>query len=178
LEGHVLGLKHNLNLLADYDADWPLLFLEEKRRLSEALGSVAKGIKHFGSTAVPGLRARPILDMMVGVDPLQDWMKCRAPLEKLGYDYADNAGVPGHHIFGRGRDLSERTHLLHVVQHLGTSWTMGLTLRAQLRSDPRLRDEYAMEKERAVAASPEGRARYNEIKGPFLESVKVRLRRD
>jgi hypothetical protein len=62
---------------------------------------------------------------MVGVDPLEDWEKCRLPLEKLGYDYAEKAGVPGHHIFGRGRDLTERTHLLHVVRYLGTSWTTG-----------------------------------------------------
>ena len=62
------------------------------------------------------MRAKPILDIMVGVDPLKDWEKCKIPLEYLGYDYAEKAGVPGHHIFGRGRDLTERTHLLHVVQ--------------------------------------------------------------
>jgi GrpB-like predicted nucleotidyltransferase (UPF0157 family) len=171
----MLGLKHNVNLLVDYDADWPRLFLEEQTRIAKALGVVAKAIEHYGSTAVPCMRAKPILDIMVGVDPLEDWEKCRVPLEKLGYDYAETAGVPGHHIFGRGRDRTERTHLVHVVKYLGTSWTTGLALRDRLRRDPQLCAEYVREKERAVAAAPEGRARYNEIKGPYLESVTARL---
>ena len=56
------------------------------------------------------MRAKPILDIMVGVDPLEDWVKCRLPLEQLGYDYAEKAGVPGHHIFGRGRDFTNGAH--------------------------------------------------------------------
>ncbi len=171
----MLGLMHNVNLLVDYDPDWPLLYLDEQRRLAEALGDVAKGIEHYGSTAVPGMRAKPILDIMVGVDPLEDWVKCRLPLEQLGYDYAEKAGVPGHHIFGRGRDFTDRTHLLHVVKYLGTSWATGLALRDRLRGDPKLCAEYVREKERAIAAAPEGRARYNELKRPYLESVKARL---
>jgi GrpB-like predicted nucleotidyltransferase (UPF0157 family) len=172
----MLGLKHNVNLLVDYDADWPLLFLDEQRRIAAALGNLAKGIEHYGSTAVPGMRAKPILDIMIGVDPLEDWEKCRLALETLGYDYAEKAGVPGHHVFGRGRDLTERTHLVHVVKYLGTSWTAGLALRDRLRGDPQLCDEYIREKERAVAAAPEGRARYNELKGPYLESIKEGLK--
>jgi len=171
----MLGLKHNVNLLVDYNADWPLLFLDEQRRIAEALGDVAKGIEHYGSTAVPGMRAKPILDIMVGINPLEDWEKCRVPLERLGYDYAENAGVPGHHIFGRGRDFTERTHLLHVVKYLGAPWTIGLALRDRLRGDPILCAEYVREKERAIAVAPEGRARYNELKRPYLESIKARL---
>jgi len=172
----VLGLKHNVNLLVDYDVSWPRMFLEERKRISEALGDVAKAIEHYGSTAVPGMRAKPILDILVGVEPIGDWAKCRAPLESLGYDYALNAGVPGHHIFGRGRDRTERTHLVHVVKHLGPSWCTGLALREALRDDPDLRAKYAQEKERAVAAAPEGRAKYNQIKGPFLEAIKAGLK--
>jgi GrpB-like predicted nucleotidyltransferase (UPF0157 family) len=172
----VLGLKHNVNLLVDYDATWPRMFLEEQRRIANALGKVAKGIEHYGSTAVPGMRAKPILDILVGVDPLEDWAKCRVPLEGLGYDYAEQAGVPGHYIFGRGRDRTERTHLLHVVEHLGPSWRTGLALRDALRTDPELRARYMEEKERAVAAAPEGRAQYNQLKGPFLENIKAALK--
>jgi GrpB-like predicted nucleotidyltransferase (UPF0157 family) len=171
----MLGLKHNVNLLVDYDLDWPLLFLEEQRRLAEVLGGVAKAIEHYGSTAVPGMRAKPILDIMVGVDPVENWEKCRLPLEELGYDYAEKAGVPGHYIFGRGRDLSERTHLLHVVKYLGSSWITGLALRDRLRGDPQLCTEYVREKERAIAIASEGRARYNELKGPYLERIKEGL---
>jgi GrpB-like predicted nucleotidyltransferase (UPF0157 family) len=172
----VLGLKHNANVLVDYDPLWESAFVDENERIAGVLGTVIKRIEHYGSTAVPGMRAKPILDILVGVSPINDWEKCRGPLEDLGYDYAANAGVPGHHIFGRGRDLTERTHLVHVVEFLGEEWHVNLALRDALRRDSGLRARYAEEKERAVAAAPEGRARYNELKGPFIEKLKAELR--
>jgi GrpB-like predicted nucleotidyltransferase (UPF0157 family) len=171
----MLGLKKNLNLLVDYDPLWESAFIEERMRIAVALANVAKGIEHYGSTAVPGMRAKPILDILVGVSPFDDWAKCRDPLERLGYDYAANAGVPGHHIFGRGRDSTERTHLVHVVEFLGEEWLGNLALRDALRADARLRARYVEVKERAAAASPEGRVRYNEHKGLFLAKVKASL---
>jgi GrpB-like predicted nucleotidyltransferase (UPF0157 family) len=171
----MLGLRHGLNFLVDYDPLWELAFLEERRRIAGALGAVAKGIEHYGSTAVPGMRAKPILDILVGVSPLDDWAKCRSPLEALGYDYAANAGVPGHHIFGRGRNSTERTHLVHVVEFLGEAWCPNLALRDALRRDASLRARYIEVKEKAVAAAPRGRVEYNEIKGPFLADVKANL---
>src|SRR6516164_4084903 len=166
----MLGLKKNLNILVDYDPSWEAAFVEERKRLARVLDEVAKGIEHYGSTAVPGMRAKPILDILVGVSPLDDWAKCKDPLGSLGYDHAANAGVPGHYIFGRGRDSTERTHLVHVVEFSGESWRVGLALRAALRDDLELRARYAEAKERAIAASPVGRAKYNELKGPFLSA--------
>ncbi len=171
----MLGLKKNLNFLVDYDPLWEFAFIEESKRIAEALGNVAKGIEHYGSTAVPGMRAKPILDILVGVSPFDEWAKCRVRLEGLGYDYAANAGIPGHHIFGRGRDSTERSHLVHVVEFLGEEWLTNLALRDTLRGDGCLRARYIEVKERAAAASPEGRVRYNELKGPFLAKVKASL---
>jgi GrpB-like predicted nucleotidyltransferase (UPF0157 family) len=172
----MLGLKKNLNILVDYDPSWEVAFIEERKRLARVLGEVAKGIEHYGSTSVPGMRAKPILDILVGVSPLDNWAKCKNPLESLGYDYLANAGVPGHHIFGRGRDSTERTHLVHVVEFLGDNWSGNLALRDALRRDESLREAYLQVKERAAAASPEGRPRYTELKGPFLAQVKARLK--
>jgi GrpB-like predicted nucleotidyltransferase (UPF0157 family) len=168
-----LGLKANLTLLVAYDPLWPAAFEDEKLRLVKALGPVAKGIEHYGSTAVPGLCAKPILDIIVGISPLSEWERCKPALESLGYDYAEGAGVPGHYIFGRGRDRTERTHLLHVVEYLGESWRGSLAFREELRRDASLRESYAREKERAAAAAPGDRAAYNLQKGPFIaESIK------
>jgi GrpB-like predicted nucleotidyltransferase (UPF0157 family) len=83
--------------------------------------------------------------------------------------------VPGHYIFGRGRDVTERTHLVHVVEHLGQSWRSNLALRDALRNDADLRGAYIAEKERAVAAAPIGRGKYNELKGALIEAAKARL---
>jgi GrpB-like predicted nucleotidyltransferase (UPF0157 family) len=171
----MLGLKHNVNSLVDYDPHWETAFIEERERLRDALGVIAQGIEHYGSTAVRGMRAKPILDILVGVAPLENWQKCKAPLERLGYDYAANAGVPEHHIFGRGRDSTERTHLVHVVEFMGPSWRTDLALRDALRTNPKLREAYVREKERAVAAAPEGRAKYNEEKQSFVADMKATL---
>jgi len=80
----------------------------------------------------------------------------------------EGAGVPGHYIFGHGRDRTERTHLVHVVEYLGESWRGSLAFREALRHDPSLRESYAQEKERAAAAAPGNRAAYNLQKGPFI----------
>lgn len=141
---------------------------EERTRIRSAVGDVARGIEHYGSTAVAGLRAKPIIDVLLGVAPLEDWIKCKAPLESLGYDYAEHAGVPGHFIFGRGRDRSERTHLVHVVEFDGESWRSNLAFRDALRADESLRADYLRTKEQAAAVAQEGRAKYNELKHTFI----------
>jgi GrpB-like predicted nucleotidyltransferase (UPF0157 family) len=69
----MLGLKKNLNLLVDYDPLWESAFIDERKRIAVALANVAKGIEHYDSTAVPGMRAKPILDILVGVSPFDDW---------------------------------------------------------------------------------------------------------
>ena len=168
----MLGLKHRTNLLVPYHPGWPEAFELERDRLAMALGDVAKGIEHYGSTSVPGLPAKPILDILVGVSPLEDWQLCRGPLLSLGYDYAESAGVPGHHIFGRGRDHTERTHLVHVVEFGGESWAGNLAFRDALRSDDTLRASYLAIKQAAVATSPSDRGRYNELKQDFISAAK------
>ena len=171
----MLGLKLNVNRLVDHDPLWALAFEEERNRLRSALGPLVKGIEHQGSTSVAGMRAKPILDILVGVSPIADWEQCRAPLERLGYDYVADAGVPLHYIFGRGRDTTERSHLLHIVDIDSDEWYGNLAFRDALRADADLRRRYVDEKERAAAAVPEGRAQYTAKKGPFIQGVKAGL---
>jgi GrpB-like predicted nucleotidyltransferase (UPF0157 family) len=172
----MLGLKNNINFLADYDPSWASAYDDEATRLTIALNGIAKGIEHFGSTSVPGMRAKPILDIIVGVSPLEEWERCKAPLESLGYDYVPAVGVPNHYIFGRGRDSSERTHILHIVDINTEEWSLNLAFRDALRRDAGLRAKYIAEKERAAAEAPEGRARYTQLKSDFISTMKGRLK--
>ena len=171
----MLGLKHNTNVLVEHDPGWASDYAKEKASLVAAIGNRAKGIEHYGSTAVPGLIAKPILDILIGVDPLDDWRQCHDPLVSLGYDYAADAGVAGHHIFGRGRDRSERTHLVHVVLFEGPSWTPNLRFRDALRDDPELRAAYAEIKQKAATAAPDSRPLYNRLKQNFIDGIKAKL---
>jgi GrpB-like predicted nucleotidyltransferase (UPF0157 family) len=167
----MLGLKHGVNRLVDYDSAWPAEFEAEAQRIRRVLGDLALGIEHYGSTAVVGLRAKPIIDILIGVQPLENWTQCRTPLEMLGYDYAEHAGVPDNYIFGRGRDHSERTHLVHVVEHRGAVWRACLVFRDALRADSVLAAQYVALKEHAIALVPEGRATYTALKQGFVEAV-------
>ena len=167
----MIGLKHNQHLLVDYDPEWPILFEAERDRLQSVLLNIPRGIEHYGSTAIPGLRAKPIIDILIGILPLEDWIQCKKPLESLGYDYAEHAGVPGHHIFGRGRDRSERTHLVHMVEFGGPSWQFNLAFRELLRTNPNLREEYLIAKQTASNLAPEGRAQYNKLKQTFFDKM-------
>ena len=171
----MLGLKHGANRLEDYDPEWPVAFHDERHRIQSVLGELARGIEHYGSTSVVGLRAKPIIDILVGITPLDDWIRCKAPLEGLGYDYAPKGGVPGHFIFGRGRDRAERTHLVHVVEFDGQSWRSCLAFRDALRADESLRVAYQEAKEQAIRSAPEGRAQYNDLKQSFFESLGRRV---
>jgi GrpB-like predicted nucleotidyltransferase (UPF0157 family) len=172
----MLGLKHNTNVLLDYQPGWPAAFAEEAERIGNALAGIALGIEHYGSTAVPGLPAKPIIDILVGVAPLSRWSECHDPLLALGYDYASHAGVPGHHIFGRGRDRTERTHLVHVVTFDDQSWRENLAFRDALRQDAHLRASYLELKRAAAAAAPDSRSAYNAHKQDFIAGIKARLR--
>jgi GrpB-like predicted nucleotidyltransferase (UPF0157 family) len=108
-----LGLHGGENRLVPYDSAWPTLYQHEEARLRDHLHNAIVAIEHYGSTAVPGMKAKPIIDILVGVDKPDKWSLCKKPLEGLGYDYAENAGVPGHHIFGRPQG---RQFLVHIVE--------------------------------------------------------------
>jgi 2-phosphosulfolactate phosphatase len=166
-----LGLKHGLNLLVDYDPRWPAAYAAEKERILAALGDLVVAIEHYGSTSIRGLRAKPIIDILVGIRTQADWIQCKAPLEALGYGYAEHAGVPDHFIFGRGRDRSERTHLVHVVEYGSPTWRDSLAFRDALRSDPMLAAQYQAVKERAIEQAPQGRGAYTDLKSPFVAAV-------
>lgn len=164
-----LGLRPGVVRLVPHDARWAELYREEAARIRDALDGVLIDIQHFGSTSIPGIHAKPILDMIAGVPRLGDEMERLPRLRDLGYEYAHWAGVPGHHVFGKGR---ERTHLLHVVEHGGVSWRENLWFRDQLRAHPALAAEYDALTLRLARAHPDDRARYTAEKSAFVQRIR------
>ena len=84
-----------------------------KHRIRDALGEKALAIEHYGSTAVPGLRAKPNIDLQIGVADINHGLLFIEPIAKLGYDYAGDQGIPGKRC--------TRTHLAHIVVYQGDS---------------------------------------------------------
>ncbi|HWA60967.1 MAG TPA: GrpB family protein [Caulobacteraceae bacterium] len=164
-----LGLETSANRLVDYNPLWPRAFEEEAGRIRAAVGDLALAIEHYGSTAVPGLRAKPILDLLVGVADIDDGLEMVGPMAGLGYDYSDNHGIPEHHIFGRP---TVRAYLVHVVVHGGDQWERCLRFRDRLRASADLRSEYQALKER-LAREATSRAAYTDGKTAFVVARSV-----
>lgn len=165
----VLGLTRGTVRLVPHSACWGELYREEEARLRAALEGVLLDVQHFGSTSIPGIHAKPILDIILGVRNRDDVFERRPQLQALGYGYVPGAGVPDHHVFGKGEP---RTHLLHVVEHAGRAWTENLWFRDRLRADPALAAEYDALKLRLADAHPGDRARYTGEKGDFVQRIR------
>jgi GrpB-like predicted nucleotidyltransferase (UPF0157 family) len=155
-------------VLVPYDEAWPSLFVEERARIERALGSWAEGIEHVGSTAVPGLAAKPILDIMVGVGSLRDAEQYIRPLEQLCYECRGEAGVPGRLFFRKG---DPRSHHLHVTEIGSEFWERHLVFRDYLRAHPGTAREYARIKQHLADRSRTDRAAYTEAKTAFISEV-------
>jgi GrpB-like predicted nucleotidyltransferase (UPF0157 family) len=159
-----LGLEAGANRLIDSHPLWATAFAEEAARILSAVGPLVLAIEHYGSTSVPGLRAKPIIDLLIGVADIGDGLKMIEPMSRLGYDYATNHGIPEHHIFGRP---AIREYLAHVVVHDGDQWRRSLRFRDRLREDVGARAAYQDLKEQLAAAGLT-RAAYTEGKTRFV----------
>src|SRR5712671_8092875 len=81
-------------VVSDYDPNWPTFFKQERTRIKNALGSFALAIEHVGSTAVPGLPSKPIIDLLIGVPSLEEAReRCIEPIEALGYNHVPECRV-------------------------------------------------------------------------------------
>ncbi|HFB52623.1 MAG TPA: hypothetical protein ENJ48_02905, partial [Anaerolineae bacterium] len=123
--------------IAPYNPAWADEFAAEAARVRAALGSLAVNIHHIGSTAVPGLDAKPIVDMMVTVRKLDDARACIASLAELGYIFVDQPQNTARRFFKKG---DPRTHHLHIVESGGDAEWRHVAFRDALRADDRLRD--------------------------------------
>ena len=153
-----------------YDSRWPQRFAEERTLLEEAIGPwVASGIHHVGSTAVPGLEAKPIIDILVGVDDLAQSRRCIEPLAGLGYLYAPYLAEEMH-WFCKPHP-SRRTHHLHLVPEGSRRHRDEFAFRDLLRTDSRVAVEYAALKRKLASEFPHDRDSYTEAKSAFIRDV-------
>jgi GrpB-like predicted nucleotidyltransferase (UPF0157 family) len=156
---------HPVEIVA-YDPAWPARFAAVGRELRAGLGEVARRIDHIGSTAVPGLAAKPIIDIQISVADLERLAAFRQPLERLGYVYrADNPERTKRYF--REPPGRARTHV-HVRRAGSFSEQWALLFRDYLRFHPEVAAEYAEEKRHLAIRFRDDRHGYTNAKGPFL----------
>jgi GrpB-like predicted nucleotidyltransferase (UPF0157 family) len=149
-------------LVTDYDPDWPTRFAELGSHLRRALGPVALRIDHIGSTSVPGLAAKPVIDVQVSVASLEPVAPFRDPLQDLGFVYrASNPELTKRYF--REPPGQPRTHI-HVRRAGSFSEQFALLFRDFLRTHGDAAAEYEAVKRRLAARYPHDRHAYTDAK--------------
>lgn len=153
-----------------YDPVWPARFEEERLALAAAIGSwVTGGIHHVGSTAVPALDAKPIVDILVGVGDLKGSRACFEPLARLDYLYAPYL-TNVMHWFCKP-DPARRTNHLHLVPTDSERFREELAFRDRLRADPEAAREYSALKHDLAERFANDREAYTDAKGEFIRTL-------
>jgi L-amino acid N-acyltransferase YncA/GrpB-like predicted nucleotidyltransferase (UPF0157 family) len=174
LEEHIQRVVQEEVIIVPYNPAWPKLFEDEKRHLCACLPhELIKRIEHFGSTAIPGLSAKPIIDILVEVTSLEDTKKVIVPiLIAQGYEYFwrpthGNTGLPFYAWFIKRDVRGNRTHHIHMVESEYEHWDR-LLFRDYLIEHPHLIKEYQQLKFDVAGQFPKDRAAYTAAKAKFI----------
>jgi GrpB-like predicted nucleotidyltransferase (UPF0157 family) len=164
--------------ICDYDPTWPAQFEQERTRLQTALGSIVTTIEHVGSTAVPGLAAKPIIDVLVGVRDLTEArVRSIEELAVLGYTYMAEyeAWLPGEMLFRKGNP-GPWTHHAHVMEPSSPRWDELIVVRDYLRTHSDVATAYGELKKALALVFQDDIAGFRDAKRPFLQALMAKAR--
>jgi GrpB-like predicted nucleotidyltransferase (UPF0157 family) len=158
--------------ISDYDPSWPEKFRKEKARLLQVFSSSFRGIEHIGSTAVPGLGAKPIIDILGGLKSIAFADSLLGPLREYGYNTPDNCndGLTERRWLLR-HSGGHRTHHLHLVLFEGDAWKRTIQFRDALCRDPKALKQYEKLKRDLVTITDNNRSAYISAKSEFVEMI-------
>ena len=157
-------------VITQYDPTWPNAYAQEKALIMSYLNKAdVVDIQHFGSTSVPGLAAKPIIDIIVGLRQFELAANYVPLLEKgLNYSYSESLSVPGGRLF---LQKSPWTHHLHLVEHGTEHWIKPIIFRDHLRVNEQARLEYERLKKNLSITYRNNRAEYTKSKTDFVNRI-------
>lgn len=169
----MIGLKRGTVKLSESQFnEWQREFEKEKTILLDRIGGLISEIRHIGSTSIPGIKAKPIIDMMAVIDELDDYKKLIGPLEEIGYHFMpDRVFEARERIFFPKGSEDNRTHHLNLVVRGGQQYVNNLLFRDYMRNNEKARKDYQALKQRLAEQFKDDRAAYTEAKSEFIENV-------
>ncbi len=173
----IIGLDQKIVKLARFSPEWIKLYKDEEKRLENAIGSSVIDIQHIGSTSIPWLCAKPIIDILVGVDSMRTADKTISIMEKIGYRFKGEAGIPGRYFFVKGTE-DKRTHHLHMIVHNTERWGNYLLFRECLLKDKTIRENYCKLKINLAKKYEHNRELYTESKTDFINETLVKAKNE
>jgi len=154
--------------LVSYDSQWPLLFKNEAKQLIHALGTRAIQIEHIGSTAVPGLTSKPVIDILIGLLQMDSLEEVALAITELGFEDMGEAGIPGR------RHLRKRCHIavnVHVVQIDSNLWQNNILIRDYLRTHSEAAISYSRHKQTIISSGTNKLLAYSKQKTDFMQDL-------
>ena len=171
----LLGLKRGELRVSPYRKEWKLLFEIEKRDIEKAIGDYIEDIQHVGSTSIPGMPAKPILDIAIAVKNFEEARVCIEPLCGMGYAFKGENGIPRRHYFLKGEPC---THHIHLLEKDSEEWKKLILFRDYLRSNQNTAEEYKKLKHNLSERLQGDRKAYQAAKSDFVEAVIRKSRLD
>lgn len=166
----MVGLARGTVELEPYDPGWQDAYAEEVERLRSVAGESITEFQHVGSTAVEGLPAKPVVDLLAVVPALERTDALVEALEASGYECRPDATVPDRRFLAKG-PRSNRTHYLSLTEGDSGYYREAIAFRDALRADDALRDSYAARKRELAARYPKDRDSYTAAKDMFIQGV-------
>ena len=175
-EAPSLGLGSGAVTVVPWDPRWRDEFVQAAAALHDTLGASILAVHHVGSTAVPGLCAKPVLDVLVSVSSLERSLELAPRLAALGYEHRPGDAIAGRHFFRRMRD-GARTHHLSLAEPTSRFHRVTLAFRDALRADPAEAERYAGLKLELARRFARDRTAYVEGKAGYISAVLARVDR-
>lgn len=165
-------------IVRPYSSEWPNHFRDVRDELLPAFAPLAVVVEHIGSTSVPGLAAKPVIDVLLGADSLAEVESKIEALGRLGYGYVPKyeRELPMRRYFVKSSAGALRIHL-HAVERGSRLWQEHLAFRDALRADAGLRSEYQSLKLELAERFADDKSAYTDAKGPFIRTVMAALER-
>ena len=166
----MIGLKRGTVILHEYDPAWVEAYQRESERIKSALRETVFPFEHVGSTSIRGIHAKPIIDLIGGVDSIGHARSLIPSLEHLGYEYRANGDLPERILFVLGPEKS-RTHHLSLVVRDGREWQNYLAFRDFLQNNQEIARKYNNLKISLATQFPNDRASYTAAKATFIQEL-------
>ena len=159
-------------VISEYDPEWANIFAKEKLLIQQLFKNEKFRIEHVGSTAVPGLAAKPIVDIMIGVDELKVGRTFVKPLQNFGYHYVEELEkeIPERLFLFRG-SVKGHSHHIHITQPTTEFWIDHILFRDYLCKYPEVAQAYGKLKLKLAQRHQTDRVAYGQAKTDFIEDV-------
>jgi len=168
--GDEIGLHRATVRIAPYHPEWAEHFRREEELLLKLMGQTALDIRHIGSTSIVGMPAKPIVDILVGLETLSLLEPFVENLNQIGYQDRGDGGEPGRRYFVKGPE-EKRTHHLNFCELNGIFWTRHIVFRDYLEMHPGTASQYAALKQELAAKFANDRRAYTNGKEKFVLSI-------